>query len=111
MSGRASALPCSTGRGASSALFVSAGLYGVHMDLHAGLIPGFALAILLSSHPLAAQTAADEKLVCKTDAKTGTRFKTKICKTRLQWEQMREQHLRNAREVIDRPEIETRRGD
>lgn len=84
------------------------------MDLHAGLIPGFALAILLNTQPLAAQTArgsADEKLVCKTDAKTGTRFKTKICKTRLQWEQMLEQHLRDAREVIDRPQIETRRGD
>ena len=84
------------------------------MDLHAGLIPGFALAILLNTQPLAGQATqvvADDKVVCKTDAKTGTRFKTNICKTRLQWEQMREQHLRDAREVIDRPQIETRRGD
>jgi len=52
---------------------------------------------------------AEERVICKSKAKTGTRFKTKTCRTVAQWDQMAEQHRRDAAETIDRPQIEIRR--
>ena len=54
--------------------------------------------------------AKEQAVVCKYQAKTGSRFKSKDCKTQLQWEQMRIQQQRDAEEMFNRPTIETRRG-
>jgi len=54
--------------------------------------------------------AEEQVVVCKYQAESGTRFKTKKCKTKLQWEQMRIQQQRDAEEMFNRPTIETRRG-
>jgi hypothetical protein len=53
---------------------------------------------------------AGQRIVCKEQRKTGTRFTTKTCKTAAQWDKMAEEHRANAKEMIDRPQIETRRG-
>ncbi len=69
-------------------------------------------ASLLSTVPAFASTgpAVDpkDKLVCKRTQKTGTRFYTQICKTAAQWDALAEQHKRDLREHIDRPQIEIR---
>lgn len=52
----------------------------------------------------------EQKVVCKKQKATGTRFEKKTCMTVQQWDQLREQNMRDAKEMIDRPEIETRRG-
>lgn len=46
-----------------------------------------------------------DKMICKYRLQTGTRFKTKICKTVAQWEEMAEQHRAGAKELVDRPQI------
>ncbi|APZ99560.1 hypothetical protein BWQ93_14505 [Sphingopyxis sp. QXT-31] len=51
-----------------------------------------------------------DKLVCKRQQATGTRFFKKICKTAAQWDALAEQHRRDLREAIDRPQIEIRRN-
>lgn len=83
------------------------------MKQRTGLILGLTLAAFVSNAPTFAATAtkeaADDRIVCKLQAKTGTRFKSKICRTHLQWEEMRAQNQRDAKEMIDRPVIETRR--
>jgi len=53
----------------------------------------------------AAAAASDNEIVCKYQAKTGSRFKKKDCRTRLQWDQLSVQHQRDAKEMIDRPHI------
>lgn len=50
-------------------------------------------------------TDADQKIVCKHQRKTGTRFTTKICKTTAQWEKMAEAHRAGLKELVDRPII------
>ena len=55
------------------------------------------------------ETKDGAKLVCKREAKTGTRFPKKTCHTRAQWDQIAEQNKRDAQEMINRPIIETRR--
>ena len=39
------------------------------------------------------------KVVCKYELKTGTRFKERSCKTVKDWDAMREQHMRDAKEM------------
>src|SRR5206468_4333572 len=51
----------------------------------------------------------DNKVVCRFEQNTGTRFQTRICHTNKEWDKMREQQLRDAHEMIDRAVIETRR--
>lgn len=70
------------------------------------------LAALLGSPVVAADTdlPAKERLICKRQQSTGTRFATRICKTPAQWEAISEQHRRDMKEMIDRPQIEVRRG-
>ena len=67
------------------------------------LLPAWGRATL----PAAAVAKADDgdKMICKYRAQTGTRFKTKVCKTAAQWEEMAEQHRVGAKELVDRPQI------
>lgn len=53
---------------------------------------------------------SDQKLVCKRQKNTGTRFEKKTCRTVQQWDQLREQHRRDAEEIINAPQINTQRG-
>lgn len=48
-------------------------------------------------------------MICRYRQKTGTRFYTKICKTAAQWEEMSENHRRAWVEIVNSPQIETRR--
>ena len=52
----------------------------------------------------------DRKVVCKFEQNTGTRFQTRSCKTIEEWDAIREQQIRAAREMIDRSMVDTRRG-
>ena len=76
---------------------------------------GSMLAALALVSPVSAQagstaTTPEDRVVCKYQTATGTKFKTKICKTHKEWEAMREQNRRDLKEMIDRPVIEDRRG-
>jgi hypothetical protein len=51
----------------------------------------------------------ENKVVCRFEQNTGTRFQSRTCHTNREWDQMREQQLRAAHEMIDRAVIETRR--
>lgn len=83
-------------------------------------IAAIAFATLVIAAPATAQTAVsaaeaaraaeEDRVVCKSQKATGTRFEKKTCMTVKQWEAMREQNRRDAKDMIDRPEIETRRG-
>lgn len=53
----------------------------------------------------------DQKVVCKREAKTGTRFPTKICKTRAQWVEITESTKHMAAENFNKPSINGERGD
>jgi hypothetical protein len=76
--------------------------------------------ILVATAPVTPSTSANavspeavqdgsQTLVCKSTQRTGTRFQSKVCRTRAVWEQIEEETKRQAREMIDRPVIETRR--
>jgi hypothetical protein len=52
----------------------------------------------------------EQKVVCKKQKATGTRFEKKTCMTSRQWDAVREQNRRDAKELIDRPEINNNRG-
>ena len=67
------------------------------------------LAMQTAASPEARQ-ADDNRIICKSEAKTGTRQKTRTCYTKAQWDKIREQNQRDVRELIDRPQIETQRG-
>ena len=56
---------------------------------------------------MAAETQAKpgERVVCKLRLRTGTRFKSKICKTVDQWEEMAEQGRSGIKEMVDRPHV------
>lgn len=53
---------------------------------------------------------ADQRVVCKKQKATGTRFEKKTCMTARQWEATREQNRRDLKEMIDRPEVNNNRG-
>jgi hypothetical protein len=63
--------------------------------------------------PTATAPDSSDRMVCKSEIRTGTRFKTRNCKTWREWEAIREAHRRAAKEMIDRPVIcaGTRTGD
>jgi len=54
-----------------------------------------------------AEPSDEQKIVCKQDAKLGSRFAKKTCKSKAQWELMAEEHKRAAKELVDRPKINT----
>ena len=56
-------------------------------------------------------TANDDKPVCRYVTHTGTRFETKVCRSAANWGKLSEQSRRNAAEMIDRPAINTARGN
>lgn len=76
------------------------------------IVPALSMLLTLA---LATPAAAGEKqkspddVICRTEAKTGTRFRSRDCRTRAQWEAQAEQQMRDAKEMIDRPVIETRK--
>ena len=47
-------------------------------------------------------TADGNKVICKEQKDTGTRFPKKKCMTKAQWEAMAEHHKRDAKEMIDK---------
>lgn len=47
--------------------------------------------------------------ICKRDRATGTRFQTKTCRTKAQWDALAEEQKRNYSEMRDRPVIEIRK--
>ena len=49
----------------------------------------------------------DNRVVCRFEQNTGSRFQTRTCHTNKEWDEMREQHMRAAHEMIDRPIIST----
>lgn len=81
------------------------------------MLKGIGLAVLVMAFPAAA--AADnsskaaahdgQQLVCKSQARANSRLPKKTCMTKGQWEDMAEQSKRDAKEMIDRPQIEIRR--
>lgn len=59
----------------------------------------------LPGDAVSANSEDGEKMVCKYQLQTGTRFKKKVCMTAAQWEEMAEQHRSGAKELVDRPQI------
>ncbi len=53
----------------------------------------------------------DDRMICKREKKTGTRFTTKICKTAAQWEAISEAAYRATGEMMNRPQTDMRRGN
>ncbi|WP_339706789.1 hypothetical protein [uncultured Sphingosinicella sp.] len=53
----------------------------------------------------------NDRIICKSSPKTGTRFGSKTCMTAREWEEVAENHRRAAAEMIDRAIIDTRRGN
>jgi hypothetical protein len=49
--------------------------------------------------------ADGEKIICKGKPSTGTRFATRKCMTKAEWEAMSEQHTRAAKEMFSKPTI------
>lgn len=54
-------------------------------------------------------SSSEDRMVCKRQKKTGTRFETKVCKSASDWEAMAEENRRSAAEMVNRPQIEIRR--
>ena len=67
------------------------------------LIPALAIMALQPGVTLGA-TAIDrndaEVVVCKTEAKTNTRFGNRTCRTRAEWRIISEQHRKEAQEMF-----------
>ena len=68
-----------------------------------------AIAAVAAPMPVDTSTAqvepptAPDKQVCKTQPRTGTRFQSKICKTRSQWEAEAEQARRDVADHVNAP--------
>jgi hypothetical protein len=56
-----------------------------------------------------ADAKPEEKEICKYRQKTGTRFKSKDCRTAKEWEEMAENNRAGLKEMTDRPQIEIRK--
>jgi invasion protein IalB len=52
------------------------------------------------------KTADQDQMICKSQVQTGTRFSTRICRTKAQWEEQ----TREAREYVDRQTTGCNRG-
>lgn len=77
---------------------------------------GVSLAILTISSSLMLANANEktakndpDAMICKSEARTNTRFPTKTCRTRAQWDALIEQSKRDASDAINKPAIN--RGD
>ena len=60
---------------------------------------------LVPAESLRASNEDGERMICKDQLQTGTRFKTKICKTAAEWEAMAEAHRKGLTELVNRPQI------
>jgi hypothetical protein len=76
------------------------------------LLTSAAIAMSLSGASIAyaaseSNEAADsgQRVICKEQRKTGTRFTTKTCRTAAQWNKMAEEHRAAAKDMVDRPKI------
>lgn len=49
----------------------------------------------------------DQRIVCKQEVKAGSRFAKRTCKSKAQWDLIAEAHKRSAKELIDRPKVNT----
>lgn len=67
----------------------------------------------IASHSAQTNSASDpkNKTVCKGSQRTGTRFASRTCRTVREWEELEEQNKRGASELINRPQIEIRKGN
>ena len=73
---------------------------------------GFSLAAGPAAYAGAAQSGKDgEDKICKRQAKTGTRFASKVCYTKAQWEEIAEANKRAAAENFNKPTISTEKGN
>ena len=54
---------------------------------------------------------AKDAMVCKYQARTGTRFRTKTCRTRSNWDEMEEAARLQAQEELNKPTISIERGN
>ena len=71
---------------------------------------------LAAGHALADDSAAEkdadkEKIVCKQQMKANSRFTTRVCLTRAEWEFRAEQHRKAFQEVQNRPVISIAKGN
>ena len=71
---------------------------------------------LTAGHALADDSAAEkdadkEKIVCKQQMKANSRFTTRVCLTRAEWEFRAEQHRKAFQEVQNRPVISIAKGN
>lgn len=72
-----------------------------------GIVKPLAIAaILATAMPAAAQSVdaedrAEERLVCKKQKKTGTRFTSRTCMTAKAWEEQAERYRREGKSMID----------
>ena len=74
---------------------------------------GLALAAgsALSDEPAPDKDADKEKVVCKERVKANSRFTTKLCLTKAEWEFRSEQHRKAFQEVQNRPVISIAKGN
>jgi hypothetical protein len=79
------------------------------MSLIVSMLPLLALSFSADPAPSvvsgASSSTEDQKIVCKKTGNTGTRFAKKTCRTRAEWDAIREQAMRDAAEAINRPQI------
>jgi hypothetical protein len=72
-----------------------------------------ALAVIAAPLEAHARTPPSDQdrnqVVCNREGHTGTRFRKKVCRTKAQLESISEQHKRDAKEMIDRPIVNTGR--
>jgi hypothetical protein len=83
------------------------------MSFQFGLGSLVALAVAATPAIAIGQTPAradDDKIVCKRQPRANSRIKDSVCKTRAEWEQMREQQQRDAKEFFDKPKINSTMG-
>lgn len=69
------------------------------------------LAIAPASIASAKSAQNQDEKICKRQAKTGTRFASKICHTRAEWEEITEANKRAAAEAINRPAVNIGKGN
>lgn len=74
---------------------------------------------VVASPALATETAAtssskeadQERIICKQRQKANSRFTTRVCLTKAEWEFRTEQHRKGFDEIQNRPYISTVRGN
>lgn len=73
------------------------------------VIAGIVVCAALTTGPVLAQTQAPAKdrdqMICKQEKKVNSRFTTRTCHTRAQWDEIAEINKRNYAEQRDRPSI------